>query len=411
MEISRKIEKRGNKMSNQNNYKIIHLPKEQWTDYKIPMRYTTHEYFDVVMKEEENKFNVELEKKPLETPISHYPEEYDFPDRLYQDCWRGACAWGVLDEKEELIACIETCPEEWFNRLRVCELWVHENYRRQGIAHRLMAVAKEQARLERRRAIILETQSCNEGAIAFYRQEGFTLIGFDSCCYSNRDIERKEVRMELGILYQKPAKLTRQDVEIRMETEADYHATEVMTQRAFWNLHHKGCDEHYLVHKMRQHPAYLPELSRIAVKDGEVIGCICYCKSWLEKDGVRTEVTNFGPLCVDPRYQGMGVGELLLAETIPLAKAAGFPGILIFGEPGYYPLHGFVTSDKFGITNFYGENFDAFMAYELIPGALSAIGGRFVEPDVFENLPKEEVEEYNKKFPYMEKQYFPMQWD
>lgn len=317
----------------------------------------------------------------------------------------------MLDEKEELIACVETCPEEWFNRLRVCELWVHENYRRQGIAHRLMAVAKEQARLERRRAIILETQSCNAGAIAFYRQEGFTLIGFDSCCYSNRDIERKEVRMELGILYQKPAKLTRQDVEIRMETEADYHATEAMTQRAFWNLHHKGCDEHYLVHKMRQHPAYLPELSRIAVKDGEVIGCICYCKSWLEKDGVRTEVTNFGPLCVDPRYQGMGVGELLLAETIPLAKVAGFPGILIFGEPGYYPLHGFVTSDKFGITNFYGENFDAFMAYELIPGALSAIGGRFVEPDVFENLPKEEVEEYNKKFPHMEKQYFPMQWD
>ena len=398
-------------MSNNKDYKIIHLPKEQWTDYKIPMRYTTHEYFDVVMKEEENKFTVELEKKPLETPISHYPEEYDFPDRLYQDCWRGACAWGVLDEKEELIACIETCPEEWFNRLRVCELWVHENYRRQGIAHRLMAVAKEQARLERRRAIILETQSCNAGAIAFYRQEGFTLIGFDSCCYSNRDIERKEVRMELGILYQKPAKLTWQDVEIRMETEADYHATEAMTQRAFWNLHHKGCDEHYLVHKMRQHPAYLPELSRIAVKDGEVIGCICYCKSWLEKDGVRTEVTNFGPLCVDPRYQGMGVGELLLAETIPLAKAAGFPGILIFGEPGYYPLHGFVTSDKFGITNFYGENFDAFMAYELIPGALSAIGGRFVEPDVFENLPKEEVEEYNKKFPHMEKQYFPMQWD
>lgn len=83
-------------MSNQNNYKIIHLPKEQWTDYKIPMRYTTHEYFDVVMKEEENKFTVELEKKPLETPISHYPEEYDFPDRLYQDCWRGGLCLGCV---------------------------------------------------------------------------------------------------------------------------------------------------------------------------------------------------------------------------------------------------------------------------------------------------------------------------
>lgn len=393
------------------NYKIIYLPKEKWEDYKIPMRYTTYEYYDVDLKESENGFSVELKKKYLETPISHYPEEYDFPDRLYQDHWPKACAWGIVDEQGELIACIETCPEEWFNRLRVCELWVHEDYRRQGIAHRLMAIAKEQARLERRRAIILETQSCNVGAIAFYRQEGFTLIGFDACCYSNCDIERKEVRLELGILYQKPVKLTRAEVEIRKETEADYYATEEMTRRAFWNKHHKGCNEHYLVHKMRQHPDYLPELSRIAVKEGKVIGCIFYCKSWLEKNGVRTEVTNFGPLCVDPEYQGMGVGEMLLAETIPLAKSAGYPGILIFGEPNYYPLRGFVTSDKYGITNFYGENFDAFMAYELEPGALSAIGGRFVEPDVFENLPEEEVEKYNQKFPYMEKQYYPMQWD
>ena len=44
-----------------------------------------------------------------------------------------------------------------------------------------------------------------------------------------------------------------------------------MTQHAFWNKHHLGCDEHYLVHKLRQHKDYLPELSRIAVKDGEVI--------------------------------------------------------------------------------------------------------------------------------------------
>lgn len=59
-------------------------------------------------------------------------------------------------------------------------------------------LAKEQAIREKRRAMILETQSCNVGAIAFYLQEGFELIGFDSCCYSNRDLERKEVRLDLG---------------------------------------------------------------------------------------------------------------------------------------------------------------------------------------------------------------------
>ena len=61
-----------------------------------------------------------------------------------------------------------------------------------------MKIAKQQADREHRRAIILETQSCNVPAICFYLQEGFELIGFDSCCYSNRDIGRKEVRLDLG---------------------------------------------------------------------------------------------------------------------------------------------------------------------------------------------------------------------
>ena len=45
---------------------------------------------------------------------------------------------------------------------------------------------------------MLETQSCNTDAIAFYLQEGLSLIGLDTCCYSNEDIARGEVRLELG---------------------------------------------------------------------------------------------------------------------------------------------------------------------------------------------------------------------
>lgn len=47
---------------------------------------------------------------------------------------------------------------------------------------------------------MLETQSCNTGAIAFYRRAGFSLIGLDTCCYSNKDVSRGEVRLELGML-------------------------------------------------------------------------------------------------------------------------------------------------------------------------------------------------------------------
>lgn len=89
------------------------------------MRYTTDEYFDVEVCREENGFRVSLKKRMFSEPVSHYPEENDFPDKLYQDFWEKAYAWGVLKQSGELIACIETCPEEWSNRLMVTELWVH----------------------------------------------------------------------------------------------------------------------------------------------------------------------------------------------------------------------------------------------------------------------------------------------
>ena len=48
------------------------------------------------------------------------------------------------------------------------------------------------------RMAVLETQSCNENAIAFYRKNGFEIIGFDLYAYSNTDPERHEVRLEMG---------------------------------------------------------------------------------------------------------------------------------------------------------------------------------------------------------------------
>ncbi len=196
-----------------------------------------------------------------------------------------------------------------------------------------------------------------------------------------------------------------------METEDDWYNVELMTQHAFWNKHHLGCDEHYLVHKLRKHKDYLPELSRIAVKDGKVIGCIMYSKAKIV-DGVDThEIITFGPLCVEPKWQGSGVGELLLRETMKLATNKGYKGIVIFGEPDYYPRIGFKTCDNFNITTADGKNFDAFMGIELAEDSMKDIKGKFYESEVFENLPKVEVEEYNKKFPKLQKLRFPGQWD
>ncbi|MBR2923581.1 MAG: GNAT family N-acetyltransferase [Clostridia bacterium] len=182
-------------------YQIIPLPREEWKGTPIPMKYTTECYYDLEMVTDENGFRVQMIKKPFDKPVTHSPEEYDFPDALYQDHWEKAEAYGIVAEKDgkkELLACIEICPEEWSNRLMVTEMWVADHLHRQGLGTRLMNVAKEKAIQQGRRAIILETQSCNVGAIAFYRSQGFELIGYDACCYTNIDVERHEIRFDFG---------------------------------------------------------------------------------------------------------------------------------------------------------------------------------------------------------------------
>lgn len=182
-------------------YRIIPLPKSEWKGTPIMMKYTTEEYFDLETSAGENCFQARMVKKKFDAPVTHSPEEYDFPDELYQDHWEKAEAFGIVEEKDgqkELLACIEICPEEWSNRLMVTELWVADHLQRQGVGTRLMNLAKEQAKLQGRRAIILETQSCNVRAIAFYRSQGFELIGYDSCCYTNIDVERREIRFNFG---------------------------------------------------------------------------------------------------------------------------------------------------------------------------------------------------------------------
>ena len=185
-----------------NQYEIVALPKEQWKGTPIPMATRNDSYYDFEISPlNHDGCTVSIVRKPTEQEIVHTPEEYDFPDGLYQDHWEKAEAYGVVGTGGEMLACIEVCPEEWSNRLMVTELWVSEGLRRKGIGKRLMDKAKEIAVNQKRRAIILETQSCNTKAIGFYLSQGFELIGFDTCCYTNNDIGRREVRINLGYFF------------------------------------------------------------------------------------------------------------------------------------------------------------------------------------------------------------------
>lgn len=323
---------------------------------------------------------------------------------------KNPCAWGIM-EKGEVIAKIETLQAETENALRITELFTAEAYRRQGIGHALLAVAKKQAALERRSGIVIEIPCEEEAAEAFLQKEGFCPAGEPRNTVTEEKSEIRKKNRQWSYSLKRKKILKPEEVEIRKELPEEYHKAERVAQEAFWNLHHPGCNEHYLVRKLRDSSDYLPELSRIALVEGEIVGAIWYSKAAVREGEKEYPLLTFGPLCVKPEWQGCGIGKLLLKETMKLAAQAGHPGIVIFGEPEYYPKAGFVTCDRLGITTADGVNFDAFMGIELIPGAMEDIQGKFYESEVFEHLPEEEVEEFSREFPPLEKQYFPSQWD
>lgn len=179
---------------------IVKLSKSEYKGTILPISYKTNEIYGVIKEiDEDRNLVLRLFRKKLDSPFVHDAAKADFPDKLYQDHFENALAFGVI-EGDSLLAAIEVSEETWSNRLRVTELWVKEDFRRQGIGKSLMDKAKAIAKENGNRAIILETQTSNVEAIAFYLSQGFVFDGIDLTCYGNDDVSRGEVRLELVYL-------------------------------------------------------------------------------------------------------------------------------------------------------------------------------------------------------------------
>ena len=175
-------------------HKIELLDKDKWQNYEAHFSDFADNCYKIDISHKSDVFSVLMRKVPLqERKIIKYPQ------RIFASNDSTVKAWGVI-ENNQLVAGIETSVEGNSKnpRLYVSLLWVDEQYRRQGIASALIDKAKNRAKEENLRAVYLQTRSCNEHAIAFYISQGFTLIGFDSCPFSNEDIENYSVPLKLG---------------------------------------------------------------------------------------------------------------------------------------------------------------------------------------------------------------------
>ena len=171
---------------------IVGLQKDQYKGFKIPIQYVTWEHLRI----EQDAIGgvTEIRLVPTRFPA---PKIKSYEMEFYPPYYEHAEAYGAFD-KNDLIAAIEVNEETWNKRLRVTELWVADAWRRKGYGSLLLSHAKRLAKEKGCRMVILETQSCNTASLELYRKNGFSIVGLDLSCYQNDDVERGEVRLELG---------------------------------------------------------------------------------------------------------------------------------------------------------------------------------------------------------------------
>ena len=199
------------------------------------------------------------------------------------------------------------------------------------------------------------------------------------------------------------------NIAIRRKKPEDFRTVEEVTREAFWNLYFPGCDEHYLVHMLRDHSDFIPELDFVAELDGRVIGNIMYTRSFvLDDEDNRLDTLTFGPVCVLPEFQHRGVGFALIGKTMELAKSMGEKGIIILGHPYNYCRHGFTNSRDFNISNSEGRFPFGQLACELEKGVFDGRRRRFFCSQVY-HLDPADVENFDRQFPEKEKKTGPSQ--
>ena len=206
--------------------------------------------------------------------------------------------------------------------------------------------------------------------------------------------------------------MNKNDYIIRTEKETDYRETENLIRESFWNVYRPGCSEHYVMHVLRDDPAFIRELDFVMEKDSVMIGQNMFMKTIIEADDGRIiDVLTMGPICITPELKRKGYDKALLDYSLEKAAEMGFGAVLFEGNIDFYGKSGFDYASRFGIRyHDLPEDADAsfFLCKKLIPGYLDGINGVYQTPKGY-YVSDEDTEAFDKNFPPKEKLKLPGQ--
>lgn len=175
-------------------YSIRRLnPKDYPNGKQIVYQYTSEKYYEVKLATTENGWSFSLSEQEFELPFEKNLEEDIF------DCYKEKSEVYVVEMNGEEAGIVVIQHMDWNHTYLIHHLYVKPRFKRKGVGSALLEFAQERAREFGARMITLETQTSNYPAIQFYLKNGYQLIGLNVNAYSNNDLQKKEVQIEMGL--------------------------------------------------------------------------------------------------------------------------------------------------------------------------------------------------------------------
>lgn len=162
-------------------------------------------------------------------------------------------------------------------------------------------------------------------------------------------------------------------IEIVSEKPGDAAAREALLDRAMGPGRKRKSSE-----KLRRNRLPAEGLSLVA-RDGEgvLLGTVrlWHVQAGVGRDGRAVDALLLGPLAVDPRAEGRGIGSALMREAVKRAAERGHGAVLLVGDAPYYARFGF-SAEKTGSLVMPGPfERSRFLALELVDGWLDGACG------------------------------------
>lgn len=172
-------------------------------------------------------------------------------------------------------------------------------------------------------------------------------------------------------------KSLRMSISTRPEFIDDYQSIRDVNRLAF------GSDgEADLVDALRE-SGHL-RLSMVAEFDELIVGHVAFSDLTISTASGLLSALALAPMAVLPDFQNRGIGSTLVAESLRLCAEAGHSIVVVLGHPEFYSRFGFSAKRAERLSSPYSG--PAFLALELVPGALDKVQGEVQYAPPFSSL-------------------------